>query len=253
MLGDGLTRDYAPAFSADGKHLFFVSDRDYNLAFSSFEFNYVYRRSARIYVAALDPEAPALFPPKSDEEEGEPEEEDESDGEDPEDQEDQPLRVEPEGWLLRTVALPGLSAGSYRDLFATDGALFYLAREDEQPASLQRYDLEEREAKTVLEEVSGYELSADGKKLLYRTGESWGIADAKAEQKAGAGKLDLAGLEVKLDPRAEWRQIFDDAWRIARDWFYDAEMHGKNWERLGKRYDNIRKHEIRICPDITTR
>jgi len=231
LLGDGMTQDHDPVFSADGKYLFFLSDRDFNLTFSSFEFNYVYRRSARVYAAALDPEAPPLFPPKSDEEEGTPDDE--------EADEDEQLVVEPEGWVLRTIALPGLPSGNYSDLSANSEALFYVRREDGKPPALQRYDLKDREEETVLEPISGYELSADGKKLLYVSGGQWGIVEAKSDQKAGDGKLDLTGLEIKLDPRAEWRQIFEDTWRIARDWFYDAEMHGKDWDELGRRYREL--------------
>ena len=245
LLGDGMTRDHDPVFSADGKYLFFLSDRDFNLTFSSFEFNYVYRRSARVYAAALDPEAPALFPPKSDEEEGTAEDENgdpddsDADQDDEQPEEDEPLRVEPDGWVLRTLAIPGLASGNYSDLSANDEALFYVRREDGDPSTLYRYDLEEREEKAVIEPVSGYELSFDGKKLLYVSGGNWGIVDAKPGQTSGDGKLDLAGLEIKLDPRAEWSQIFEDTWRIARDWFYDTEMHGKDWEELGRRYREL--------------
>ncbi len=67
LLGDGLTFDYNPAFSQDGKYLFFQSDRDYNLSFSEFEFNYIYNDASRIFAAALEPGTEPLFPLESDE------------------------------------------------------------------------------------------------------------------------------------------------------------------------------------------
>jgi tricorn protease len=71
LLGDGLTVDFQPAFGTDGRYLFFLSFRDYPIRFSDFEFNFLYDGATRIYAAALDPSAPPLFPPKSDEERGE--------------------------------------------------------------------------------------------------------------------------------------------------------------------------------------
>jgi tricorn protease len=249
MLGDGLTGDTSPAFSADGKHLFFLSNRDYNLTFSAYEFNYLYTRATRIYATALDPNAPPLFPPRSDEESPKKEEKagekEEREGEKPEDEgkeEAPPLVVEPEGFVARTIALPGLSSGDYSALSATEGAVYYRRAGDNPRPDLYRYDLKEREEKKVLDDVTSYVLSRDGKKLLYRDGTNWGIADAKAGLKAGDGRLDLSGLMVKLDPMAEWRQIYRDSWRILRDWFYDPGMHGTDWRGLGERYGQMLPH-----------
>lgn len=125
--------------------------------------------------------------------------------------------VEPEGFVDRTVALPGLQAGDYAQLQAAEGALFYLHGGAGNQLDLYRYDLEQRKHELVLNNVRGFELSANGKKLLYRSGEGWGIADAMAGNQNGSGQFDLAGLEIKIDPRAEWRQMFDDAWRLTRD------------------------------------
>ncbi len=261
-LGDGLTPDFQPAFSADGEHLFFLSNRDYQIRFSDFEFNYIYDRATRIYAAALHPEAKPLFPPRSDEEQAAETEtqagkkrEDRAEGQDKkskakktdEASEEKPkepprTRVVPEGFVARTVALPGLEPGDYAHLSATEGGLFYLYRKEDGPFDLYRYDLEDRKAEKVLENVQTYVLSADGKKLLYRSGQDWAIVDARPAQKPGEGKLDLAGLRVKLDPKAEWRQMFEDAWRIGRDWFYDPEMHGVNWKAMHDKYAALLPH-----------
>ncbi len=244
-LGDGATADLEPAWSADGKHLFFLSRRDFNLRFSVYEFNYIYDRATRVYAAALDPGAPALFPFKSDEEEGEKDEDEDQDedgGEDEEQDRKEPLTVEPEGFVARTVALPGLEAGGYTQLQAAEGAVFYLRAGDNGERDLYRYDLEQRKAEMVLSGVGAYELSANGEKLLYMRGESFGIAAAKPGQNGQEAALDLGGLEVKLDPRAEWKQMFDDAWRITRDWFYDPAMHGVDWQAIGERYGALVPH-----------
>ncbi len=252
LLGDGLTNDFSPAFSADGKHLFFLSNRDYQPTFSAFEFDYVYARATRVYVASLDPDAPALFPPKSDEEkpkyeaakpkeaEGKPSKEaSEAAGGLQEEKTKEalsPVNVVADGFASRTIALPGLKAGNYAQLGAAGEAVYYLKGDDGPDRALYRYDLKERKEEKVQDSVDAYVLSGDGKKLLYRSGKDWAIADARAGLKAGDGRLDLSGLKVKLDPRAEWRQMFEDAFRIYRDWFYDPEMHGVNWKKIGERY-----------------
>jgi tricorn protease len=243
-LGDGLTPDSSPVFSSDGKYLFFLSDRDFNLTFSAFEFNYLYTGATRIYAAALTPDVPALFPPKSDEEKARAEEKPPT----PPSPSPSPspsaaptparVSVVAEGFVDRTVALPGVKAGSYRALAAAPDALFYIkaADGDDGDTTLMRFDLKERKEEKVVDGASNYVLSRDGKKLLYRVKDDWFLADARAGLKAGDGRIDLAGLRVKADSRAEWAQMFEDGWRIARDWFYDPNMHGVDWAAMKKRY-----------------
>ncbi len=246
MLGDGQTADWNPAWSHDGKYLFFLSNRDFAPTFSAFEFDYVYTRATRVYVAALAPDVPALFPFKSDEEKGgsttDKGKEPPGGGKDAAksaEEKTAPVRVVPDGFVSRTVALPGIRAGSYASLSATSGAVFYTKSDDDRERALYRYSLDDRKEEKVLDGVGAYAISADGKKLLYRAGKEWGIVDAKPSQKAGDGRLDLSGLAVKLEPRAEWRQMFDDAWRIVRDWFYDPAMHGVDWQLMRRRYGDL--------------
>lgn len=249
QLGDGLTPDTSPMWSPDGQYLFFLSDRDFNLTFSAFEFNYLYTGATRIYAVALTPDVPALFPPKSDEEKGKAEEKPEAEKKpDADKKEDAPARpaakapprvtVVTDGWAARTVALPGVKSGNYRGLSVVAGAVYHIRAglADADPTELVRYDLKERKEEKVLDGVVAYVLSADGKKLLYRVKDEWFVTDAKAGIKAGEGKIDLSRLKVKADFRAEWAQMFEDGWRIARDWFYDPDMHGVDWAAMKKRY-----------------
>jgi len=250
-LGDGLTADFSPAFSADGRHLFFLSNRDFSPTFSAFEFSYVYPKATRVYAAALSPSSPALFPPKSDEETGEavaaPKAEAKPEGkkakEDAKPKEDAPPRVEiaPDGFDARTVALPGVKPDAIRSLSAASDAVFYL-RGDGEDGALYRYDLKERKEEKVLDGVTAYRLSADGKKLFWTAGKERGIAEARAGLSPGAGKLDLSGLRVKLDLATEWAQIWRDGARIVRDWFYDPALHGADWPALVARYGALVPH-----------
>jgi len=232
ILGNGLTFDLDPTFSADGEYLFFLSNRDYNLNFSDFEFNFIYDNATRVYAAALHPDAEPLFPLQSDEVEVDSDEE-EGDEESDEDAAEVMTRVVAEGFASRTISLPGISAGNYANLSAVEGGVLYQTFPDSGAPALMRYDLEAREAKEIAGGVGQYVLAEKGARVLYRTGGNWTIGKADG---GNGDALDLSGLRVKLDPRAEWAQMYDEAWRIGRDWFYDEAMHGLDWEAIGERY-----------------
>jgi tricorn protease len=248
MLGDGLTADSSPVWSADGKYLFFLSNRDFNLTFSAFEFDYLYTGATRVFAAALTPDVPPLFPPKSDEEKAREAEKAAaspspapspapSASPSPAAGKTPPrVTVVADGFVGRTTTPPGIRAGGYRNLAATEDALFYIRTglSDADPTELFRYDLKERKEEKVTDNVASFALSHDGKKVLYRVRDDWFVADAKANAKGD--KVDLARLKVKADLRAEWKQMFHDAWRIARDWFYDPDMHGVDWAAVKARY-----------------
>jgi tricorn protease len=245
ILGDGLSFDFEPVFSADGDYLFFLSNRDYNLNFSDFEFNYIYDNATRIFVAALHGDVASLFPLQSDEveidsggdEDGDDEGDDEGDGEG---DEGSSVAVTAEGFVDRTLALPGLSSGNYADLAAVEGALIYRSIPDDGDPALMRFDLEEREAKEISSGVRAYVLAARGEKVLMRKGGGWSITDAKPGSDGEA--VDLSGARMKLEPRLEWRQMFDEGWRIGRDWFYDENMHGVDWDLMKERYGALVPH-----------
>jgi tricorn protease len=113
---------------------------------------------------------------------------------------------------------------------------------------LQRYLLKERTAAPFLEGIRSYSLSSDKKKLLYQAsaggGTSWGIVatDRPAPVKVGDGPLNVAQLEMKVDPRAEWENIFRENWRIQRDYFYDSKFHGADWQAVYEKYRPLLAH-----------
>lgn len=262
-LDDGLSNNFQPAFSLDGKYLFFLSWRDFRPTFSAFEFNYLYTDATRVYAVALDPSSPPLLPFQNDEENGQPPKAEP--GKD-EAGKDEPgakgqvektdkggkngdakakkaprpadLRFDLAGLASRIVSLPGITPGNLANLQAGDGAVYYLRFDGDNggPAVLERYDLNGRKADTAIAGVLEYRISDDGRKVLYKSGDNWFLANAAAGISPGQGKLDLQGLRMKVDPRLEWKQIYEDGWRIARDWFYDPNMHGMDWKALGERY-----------------
>jgi len=152
-----------------------------------------------------------------------------------------PFRIDTENLGHRTSRLAA-PPGKYSDLRAlADGQVLFCAALSPDPFSnkkrLRRFDPKTGAVEEVLPEMETYDLSADGSKILYSLNKKWGITTAMESHQAGAGMLDLSRLEMTLDPEAEWRQIFVEAWRKHRDYFYDKNMHGVDWNEIRKRYE----------------
>jgi len=153
------------------------------------------------------------------------------------------VKIDFESFEERIVKMP-ISAGSIGSFHCVKGKLVFSrylpagARKSGGPSgTLLYYDLKEREEKTVISGIDRYRISADGKKVLYRSGSTYGIVDLAADKKVGDGKIATSKLKAWINPHEEWRQIFTEAWRVQRDFFYDPNMHGVDWEAIRKRYE----------------
>ncbi|MBP2680633.1 MAG: tricorn protease, partial [Candidatus Krumholzibacteriota bacterium] len=241
--------DFGPVFTKDGSHLLFISNRRFDPTLCDFEWEMVYKRAAGIYALTLRKDGEPLLPFESDEEEpGESPSGGESDKAG-KDEAAKPARVsiDFDGIEARVEALP-LPRGNYRKLAVSDDALFYLDKDEGDfnrfefretgPMDLHRFSFEEREEKTVIAGVDRYALSADGKKIAYQMDEAVGMIDA-TETDAEGKELDLSGLEMEIDPLAEWTQIFNEAWRMERDFYYEPGMHGIDWNAVREKYARI--------------
>jgi tricorn protease len=272
-LTDPLVNNYSPVFDPGGQYLYFLSDRDMNLTFSGWEFTYLYTAPTRLYVGTLNEEIPRPFHPQSDEEKVDADDDggstaDAGDGEEERDagrnREGDPIgesgeaqsagrkpgsakpeivRIQIDGFDNRVVAVPGPS-GDYRSLRATEAGPLYLFNPAgaDGPPTLKSYSMKDRQEETILEKITGYEVSRDGKKVLYSIRGKFGIVPNKPKQKAKDGRLKLDGMEMVVDPAAEWAQIYTDGWRILRDWFYDPGLHGVDWDKMRDRYGKLVKH-----------
>ncbi|MCK4224410.1 MAG: PD40 domain-containing protein [candidate division Zixibacteria bacterium] len=261
ITGD-LTDDFYPVFDPEGKYLYFVSARSFHPTFSDFEHTYVYRNTRNIYLVTLQADSLSPFAPESDEEEGEEEkdkekedkdeEKDKKKDEDEDEEEEKPkdIQIDLEGIDQRIVGVP-IKSGNYAGLTAAEGKIFYLSRpaiyepaSDSKPQNeLHMYDIKEREDETILSGINNYDISHNGEKTIYKSGNTYGIIDAKSgKNKVGDGKINTGGMEMKVDPRGEWEQMFNEAWRLERDFFYDPNMHGVDWKMMKKRYGELLPH-----------
>ena len=229
------TTDLNPVFSRDGKYLFFISNRDYDLTFSDYEFDYLYNDATRIYALALTKTTQALYPLKSDEVSVTETEKADEKKKDKSDKESIVVKIDFDNLQQRIMALPA-TAGNYGNLATMESAVIAI-RSNQSGNDLIMIDLKESDPpKIIASGVANYELSANGKKLLVREGNNYSIIDAKEKQKLSESKLDLSTMQVKIDPMTEWQQIYVDAWRVARDWFYDPNIHGNDWMAIRERY-----------------
>ena len=249
------TSEFDPVFDPKGRWLYFVSNRDYNLSFSGYEFNFHYTNPQRLYAAALAADGPALFQPKSDE--AKPAAAPEKSGaggssEKPSGKNGQAsngeagpvrVRIDVDGFNARVQALKA-PPGNYTGLAATGEGVFFAASEGggNGGVTLRFLATEGDKPADVAGGVTGYALSADRKKLLVRQGGNFHIVDAKADAKLDAGTLALDGWELRIEPRREWRQLFVDGWRILRDWFYEPDMHGQDWDAIRAKYEPLLAH-----------
>ncbi|MEW6745265.1 MAG: S41 family peptidase [Planctomycetota bacterium] len=253
-----LLNDFGPVFSRDGKHLFFISNRRFDPTFCDFEWEMVYKKVAGIYALTLARDGERLFPLESDEEKvAEQKTEPAPSGTAPPGGETKPaaaestkserVRINFEGLAGRIEALP-LPRSNYRQLSVNEDSLFYLDADEGDfnrfdyrpvgPRNLHAFSFKERKAHTVIEGITRYALAAGGTTIAYQKGNEVGLIAASSRDSKGE-RVDLSGLKVWFDPRAEWQQIYNEAWRLERDFYYEPNMHGVDWPAIKVKYARL--------------
>ncbi len=258
--------DSTPTFDRKGKYLFFASSRHFSPLYGELDTTFLYAGTEMLFVVPLKADQASPFAPKSDEEKADEGKEDKetakkdavksakkskknkqkgkSDGEEKKGGKDEKkieVAIDFDGFERRAVALP-VDPGVFGRLAVNDkGHLIYVRRgvrgSGHKPA-IMIFDLEDdkREEKVVSKGAGGFDISADGKSLLVMRAGAAFIQKAAAKSDKEAKKVVTAGMDMWIDPRQEWPQIFNDAWRFERDYFYDPHMHGVDWSAMRERY-----------------
>jgi tricorn protease len=274
-LTDGLSDVSDPVFDRGGKFLFLLASTDAGPQRNWFSLqNTDAKITNAVYVATLKKGTPSPVAKESDEEKGEAKTEEkerekdrekdslkgeEGRGDAPAKAADtgesapagkgkspskplpppSPVVIDFDGFDHRIVDLP-IHAADISDLQAGSAGQVFFLRTADGKTSVQRFDLKDRKTETIVPEADRYAVSHDGKKILFRFKESWSIVPSsgkKSDLKEGFdGKLKLDAVQVRVDPRAEWPEIFDEAWRVNRDYFYDPKMHGRDWAAMKAKY-----------------
>ncbi|HEX9109446.1 MAG TPA: PDZ domain-containing protein, partial [Longimicrobiales bacterium] len=241
-----------PAFDPDGKYLYFESDRALDPVYGAYESTWTYPNATQILAAPLRADVASPLAPRNDEDAGiklaEAPKPDAAKGK-AEPKKDaagapavKPVEIEIAGLESRAVVLP-IPAGRFGGLYAATGKVIYLkgpragSAQGAKP-ELAYWDLKDRKEESVIEGINGVEISADGNKALVQDGERYGVIDLKPKQKIDK-TLAVASMEATVDPRAEWKQMFDDTYRFYRDYFYDEHMHGVDWAAQKAEYGKL--------------
>ena len=252
-LTDPLADATSPSWDRDGRHMYFLAST--NLALGSGWANTSAMNAEPTYAAyvmLLRSDDPTPFPLESDEEEvkedtGEEasaesgEGEEEGGGEGADDQEEG-VRIDADGVQRRIMALPMPVRRYAMTVAGPEGSVFVGEYVDNEPGmTLHKFSLSEREASVFTQGVSQVSVSNDGTKILYRSGPRWSVVDTNRPPERGTGAIDVT-LRMHLDREGEWRQMFDEVWRLERDFFYDPGMHGNDWNAVRRRYRPLVRH-----------
>jgi tricorn protease len=247
-----------PVFDADGDYLFMQSARNFSPAYSAIDNTWIYPNATQIFALPLRKDVASPLAPRNDTvtaaEEKKPDEKipdnkkkgDKKAEETKEEKKD--VIIDFDGLEARAVLLP-MKSGNYGRMASVSGKLIFHhypntgSPDNKRP--LMYYDLKEREEKSIIDDVNSFELSADGKKLFVTKDRRSAIINV-AEKQEMKTPLRTSELSMNLNPRQEWDQIFVDAWRIFRDYFYDKNMHGVDWVA-------VRDHYQRLLGDAVSR
>lgn len=247
-LSNSLADVFAPSWDRDRRHLYFLASTDLALGSgwantSSMQVEPEYSA----YVLLLRKDDPTPFKLRSDEEKADStdtkteEKKDNSDSEDNKDKDKsekaaETVTIDFNGIEHRTIALPMPIRHYELTLSGPKGSVFISERQENGSGLvLHKFTLEKRESKEFVRGVRQISLSADGKKMLYRKNGKWRVVDT-AEPPGDKGETLNVTLRMRLDRIAEWQQMFEEAWRYERDYFYDPNMHGRDWNKVHDRY-----------------
>ncbi len=268
----GFSRDHSPAWDPDGKFLYFLSERRVNPVLDSVDFEFITTRMTVPCLMILAREGKSPLLPRElldDEADDESDAEDEADDESDEaeddaadDKEIEPIVIDLDGLELRTVPLP-VPPGNYFSLRAAEKQVLFMSgpveglldqpwpEDDDSPKyQLHQFDFEEREFKTLIESLRDYDLSDDHSRIAHRVDDEILICDLDSVADLAAEdykeKASPSELPLLVDPAQEWAQIFHEAWRLQRDFYWAENMAGVNWPAMRDLY-------ARLLPRIGTR
>ncbi|MCX6175285.1 MAG: PDZ domain-containing protein [Ignavibacteriales bacterium] len=257
QVTSGYYGDVNPVFDPDGKYLYFTTNRNINPVYSDIDNTFIYPNTTNIAAITLNDEVLSPLTPKNDttsvkkeepkkddakKDEKKDEKKDDKDTK-KDDAKDKPkdVKITLENFENRLVILPA-APGNYGSIAAVSGKVIYLRTPNTGAANKNKsvvyFDLESREEKTIIDDADYFQVSADGKKILLGKGNNYSVVDIAPTQKMEK-MMPTAQLEMTINPKEEWKQIFNDVWRFERDFFYDPNMHGVDWKEMREQYGKL--------------
>ncbi len=250
-----ILQDTQPAFDPDGKYLYFLGKRVFNPVYDDLQFDLGFPRGTKPYAILLQStlRSPFIPEPTPPEEKGQDKPKTENDEAVTRDQEEKPaFAIDLDNIADRVLPFP-VSEGKYKAIYGIKGKALFLSSPiqgtvEEHPShakgTVEYYDFETYKSEKLLEGVSDFELSLDSKTLAYRSHHRLRILKAGEKPKSDSGDrpgresgwFDFGRIKISVQPLAEWRQMFGEAWRLQREQFWNADMSGLDWEAIYKQY-----------------
>lgn len=249
QLTDGMSDAVSPAWDANGKYLYFLASTNLALASGWLDMSSLerqVRRSPYFMILKKGESSPLL--PESDEESVEKKEEpkpadnkaaDKNKKGEPE-KPKTTVTIDIDGLSQRILAI-GAPSREYSTIKAGAEGEIYLAEaiQNQDGLTLHKFTLKGRKLEKFMSPVHEFSFTNDGKKMLYRSGGQWGVVETSGKPNVGDGALKTSGVQIKVDQRKEWKQIFREAWRFQRDYLYVKNIHGADWNKVYEMYSPL--------------
>ncbi|MEG8947307.1 S41 family peptidase [Rosettibacter firmus] len=240
-ITDSWYDSYGPEFSDDGKYLYFISERTFNPRYGQTEFNHIYTDMAKIYFVTLAKDTKSPFEPKSDEvtiKDNDKSTNDVDKNKEKKESKTTFIKIDFDN-IKNRIAEVTPEGSTYWGITSAGEKIYYMKRSStDKKSKLALYDLEKK-SEIELGEADGFEISMDKKKMIVGNQNSYYIIDLPNTKLELKEKLSLEDLKINLDRYAEWHQIFNECWRQMRDFFFDPNMHGVDWEKVKKNYEPL--------------
>jgi tricorn protease len=246
QVTDGMSDARFAAFDKNGKYLYFTASTNAGPTTGWLDMSaFPHQTTRSVYVVVLKKGEASPLAPESDEEKVADEKKDaEKAPPKPGDKKEPPkVTIDFEGVGQRILALPipardyvGMSVAKPGVIFIAEGSGGGLVGGG--PMTIHKFELEKKKFEKAHENVTAFTLSANGEKMLVGTGRRYTIMPTMTPAKPGEGVVKIDDMEIYVDPKAEWRQMYDEAWRIQRDFFYDPKLHGLDYEGTKKKYES---------------
>jgi len=256
QITDGMSNCKMPAWDKSGKYLYFLASVDYGMNVGWLDMSsYDHPITSSVYVAVLSKDDPSPLAPESDDEvvkkdtiaeqpKSKPAKKKEDPAKESNTKEDstkvKPVKIDFDGLQERTLALPIPSKVYVQLETAKEGVLLFTEQvPNEQGLALHRFTLEKRKAEKVVDGINQFEIAAAGEKYVYMTtSNQFVISKVMDKPDPAEESLNITGVEIKIDPMLEWKQIFREAWRYERDYFYVDNVHGLDMDWAYKTYSS---------------
>jgi len=228
-----------PTFDNNGKYLFFTSQRNFNPTYNWLEWNHAYTDLTKIYFVTLQKSTLSPFAPVNDEEIEKESDDDEKDKEESKDEKDNfEVVIDFDNIENRVMDIP-LPAGSYWNLTTLDDVVYFNSyKKGDKSSKLMLYNLKNQKSKELGESL-GYTISANHKKMAVSKKGKFAVIDTPKGKINVEKWADLSNMEIKVNVEQEWQQIYDESWRQMRDFFYDENMHGNDWQAVYDKYNPL--------------